>query len=507
MNKPIKKITIILTVISLFPIIFFSINEYLSLNKNEKIIQDIYKNQLEAIIFSINQYSDDIVRSWMFKTEDIIRQNKDEKLLEKSLKEYLPITQSVKNIVLADTSLDVLIAAKFSDSELISKIIKNNINLVRRFFIYKNQNYQKIESIDFGEDVLLLFVTNNDKICLFQLNKKDFVTKNLSGRIRSIASDQFMVGIFHSGNAVYSTENFTIEEAQQRANFWLIPGYQLAMSVKGDTLEEIIHTRIYTNIALIAALGLLMSIGMYFVYRNIKREMELAQIKSDFVSNVSHELRTPLALINMYAETLEMDRIKSEEKKKEYYSIISGETNRLSNIVNRILSFSKLEAGKRNFVIEKIDLNEIAKKIYATYLHHLQNRQFEFLFVTVGEIIIKGDKEAISEVIVNLIDNASKYSKEIKKIILRTGIQDGFGFVEVEDSGIGIAKEEQDKIFDKFYRASKGLIHDTKGTGIGLALVKYIVEGNNGKIELESDTSKGSKFRILFPLEEDKKYV
>jgi two-component system phosphate regulon sensor histidine kinase PhoR len=250
-----------------------------------------------------------------------------------------------------------------------------------------------------------------------------------------------------------------------------------------------------------------MSIGMYFVYRNIKREMELAQIKSDFVSNVSHELRTPLALINMYAETLEMDRIKSEEKKKEYYSIISGETNRLSNIVNRILSFSKLEAGKRNFVLEKIDLNEIAKKIYDTYLHHLQTRQFEFLFVTKGEIIIKGDKEAISEVIVNLIDNASKYSKEIKKIILRTGVQDGFGFVEVEDRGIGIAKEEQDKIFDKFYRASKGLIHDTKGTGIGLALVKYMVEGNNGKIELESDTSKGSKFRILFPLEEDKKYV
>ena len=180
MNKPIKKITIILTVISLFPIIFFSINEYLSLNKNEKIIQDIYKNQLDAIIFSINQYSDDIVRSWIFKTEDIIRQNKDEKLLQKSLKEYLPITQSVKNIVLADTSLDALTAAKFSDSELISKIIKNNINLVRRFFIYKNQNYQKIESIDFGEDVLLLFVTNNDKICLFQLNKKDFVTKNLN---------------------------------------------------------------------------------------------------------------------------------------------------------------------------------------------------------------------------------------------------------------------------------------------------------------------------------------
>ncbi|MFA7288931.1 MAG: HAMP domain-containing sensor histidine kinase [Melioribacteraceae bacterium] len=503
MNKPIKKIAIILAVISLFPIIFFSINEYLSLNKNEKIIQDIYNKQLDAIIFSINQYSDDIVRSWIFKTEDIIRQNKDEKLLQNSLNKYLPITQSVKNIVLADTLLDALTAAKFSDLDSIRKIIKNNINLVRRFFIYKNQNYQKMESIDFGDDVLLLFVTNNDKICVFQLNKKDFVTKNLSGRIRSIASDKFDVGVFHSGETIYSTENFKIEKAQQSANFWLISRYKLAMSVKGGTLEEIIHSRVYTNIALIVALGLLMSIGVFFVYRNIKREMELAQIKSDFVSNVSHELRTPLALINMYAETLEMDRIKSEVKKKEYYSIISGETNRLSNIVNRILSFSKLEAGKRNFVFEKIDLNDSAKKIYETYLHHLQNKEFEFTFVSGGEVLISGDKEAISEVIVNLIDNASKYSNEIKKIILRTGVVNQFGFVEIEDSGIGISQDEQSKIFDKFYRAAKGLVHDTKGTGIGLALVKYIVDGHKGKIELESDTSKGSKFRILFPLEED----
>ncbi len=115
------------------------------------------------------------------------------------------------------------------------------------------------------------------------------------------------------------------------------PDYKIGISLIGQTIEELVQQRALTNILLIGLLTLVLILGVWIVYRNIKKEVEIAQIKSDFVSNVSHELRTPLSLISMFSETLEMDRVKTEEKKREYYSIISQEANRLSKIVNSIL--------------------------------------------------------------------------------------------------------------------------------------------------------------------------
>jgi len=148
---------------------------------------------------------------------------------------------------------------------------------------------------------------------------------------------------------VYSTAN-PVTEYQQSKRLWLIPNYSLGIALRGPTIENLVKDRTYTNVILIAGLTVLMLIVTLYGYRNIKKEVELAQIKSDFVSNVSHELRTPLALISMFAETLVMGRVKSEEKQVEYYSIIQQETERLSKIVNKILSFSKIEAGSGSII-------------------------------------------------------------------------------------------------------------------------------------------------------------
>ena len=166
----------------------------------------------------------------------------------------------------------------------------------------------------------------------------------------------------------------------QQRKLWLLPSFSLAIKLKGETIEDLVSQRAKTNLILIIALTLILIAGAWFVFRNTKREVELAQVKSEFVSNVSHELRTPLSLISMFAETLEMGRVKSEEKKKEYYSIISQEASRLGKIVNKILSFSKMEAGKRNYSFESIDLNEVVEQIYNSYKFHLQNNGFEFVF-------------------------------------------------------------------------------------------------------------------------------
>ena len=160
-----------------------------------------------------------------------------------------------------------------------------------------------------------------------------------------------------------------------------------------------------------------------------------------------------------------------------------------------------MEAGKRTFHFEDSDLNNIAENIFNTYSFHLQNNNFEFNFEAEGNIPpVKIDPEAVSEAIINLIDNAVKYSEDNKVVILRTGKENSFVFVEVEDEGIGISEPDQKKIFEKFFRVSTGHIHNTKGTGLGLSLVKQIVDAHKGKIILWSAPGKGSRFRILLPV-------
>ena len=254
------------------------------------------------------------------------------------------------------------------------------------------------------------------------------------------------------------------------------------------------------NLILIGILLLVLIAAVWFVYRSVKKELELAQAKADFVSNVSHELRTPLALISMFAETLEMDRVKTEEKKKEYYSIISHESNRLGRIVNSILNFSKMEAGKRKFNFAEEDLNEVIVQVYQNYSYHLYNKGFDFEYEPGIDIPkVKIDREAVSEAIVNLLDNAVKYSNETKFIKMVIASENDFVFIEVQDKGIGISEEDQKKVFDKFYRVSSGLVHTTKGTGLGLSLVKQIMDAHKGKIELKSKFGEGSSFKLLFP--------
>jgi two-component system phosphate regulon sensor histidine kinase PhoR len=213
-----------------------------------------------------------------------------------------------------------------------------------------------------------------------------------------------------------------------------------------------VRERVVTNIILISLLTLVLIVGVYIVYRNVKREIEIAQIKSDFVSNVSHELRTPLSLISMFAETLELGRAKTEEKKKEYYSIISREANRLGRIVNTILNFSKMEAGKRKYHFEEKDLNRVIEKIFENYSFHLRNKGFKFEYYP---------------------------GKKLPAI-------------------------DQRKIFEKFFRVSSALVHNTKGTGLGLSIVRHVMDAHGGRVVLKSKKGVGSSFQLLFPIKSGK---
>ena len=519
MNSSVKKIGMILLVIILLPAAVLTSYQFFSINEDEKIIQEIYGNQLNAILFSVNQYSEDIVSDWANQIDEIIRTSAvNQSLLHEKINEFLSVHNYINLIFPADSSNTENIVFSYNEinrAELLNEknifaIIETNKKTIPRLYTYKKSNYRKLEplqNISAENEVVLIFIPeniyNNKTVCGIIINSKQFSEQVLSPKIQSIAQNEFIINIVNekNGEVLYQNQNFSADKITQRRPLWLVPEGSIGILLKDSSIEELVNSKKNTFIIIISLLTISLLLGVWFVYANIKKEIKLAQIKSDFVSNVSHELRTPLALISMFAETLEMGRVNSEEKKNEYYKIISQETNRLGRIVSTILNFSKMEAGKRKFSFIETDLNSILEKVLSTYKFHLQNKGFKLVFEKDENInSIYADEEAVSEAVINLIDNAMKYSGDIKEITIKTGSADGSAFVEINDKGIGIAEEDQKKIFDKFYRVPTGLVHNVKGTGLGLTLVKQITDNHKGGIEVNSKPEKGSTFKLSFPV-------
>jgi signal transduction histidine kinase len=280
----------------------------------------------------------------------------------------------------------------------------------------------------------------------------------------------------------------------------VFPNWQAAIGYSGTTVEDLARDNFRKGLMLVFFLLSLLILGIALILRATTREMRLAQAKSAFVSNVSHELKTPLALIRLFGETLELDRVKSPEKAPEYYRIITAESRRLTQLIDNILDFSKIEAGRKQYELARCNIADVVEDVLSTYKYQLLNTGFE-LTADVRRDLPAAliDRDAISQVVLNLVDNAVKYSTDVKKVVVRTLERDGNIIVEVSDSGIGIPRSEHKKIFEKFYRVSTGSVHNTKGSGLGLAVVKHIVEAHRGQVLVESSPGKGSRFTVLIP--------
>jgi signal transduction histidine kinase len=198
--------------------------------------------------------------------------------------------------------------------------------------------------------------------------------------------------------------------------------------------------------------------------------MKLARLKSDFVANVSHELRTPLALIRLYAETLELGRLTAKEKYQEYFRIIREESERLTALINNILDFSRIEAGRKEYEFKETNLSELVCSTLDSYRFQIEQHGFAFEENIAADIPpVNVDREAIARSLLNLVNNALKYSKDDKFIGVRLYRANGSVKLEVQDHGIGISAGEQEKIFEKFYRCGDPLVHNVKGSGLGLS--------------------------------------
>lgn len=518
MKVPVAKIGLLLLLIIVLPLVFFSAYEVSNMYKNEEMIDSIYTRQLESVIFSINQYSDDVVSGWASEIDDLSTQEGADR--EKQIEDFIRGHLSVNFVFFSDSALpDHFYASRsFRDSipkyqSYFSELLMNQEGTIKRLLQYMRSGYQKIQplDIDLPNQSLFLFASEVSEseynVCGLVVNTESFIRENLGPRIQSVARNTFYISVFNriSSEEVYSNEVSGSRERhiEHKKNLWLFPDYELGIELKGETVEDLVRERTYYNILIIGILDIVLLLAAWFVYRAVRQEVKLAQLKSDFVANVSHEIRTPLAIINMYSETLEMGRVNSEEKKHEYYKVINTETNRLSGIVNKILSFSKIESGKREYKFEDCDLNEIVENLLGTYTHHFNDKGFEYTFHARENLsIIKADAEAVTDALINLIDNAMKYSQEDKKIEISTGRSLSHVYIEVKDYGIGISSKDQKFIFDKFYRVTSGdLAYKAKGSGIGLSIVKHIMDAHGGTITLTSKPGKGSTFTMSFPVD------
>lgn len=509
MTSRLSTIGLILLLVFLAPAVVLTVLEFASIRQNEAVLKEVYANQLDAVLFSINNYSQDVADGWASQLDRI--QVIDPQELNKELNSFLRDAPAVRWMFVqgsdfiqvngkapakADNILKSIEAFRFSQQDTINRL-KN----------YLKKDYRKLEPlVQTGIDslpMLLFFLPQENEeplLCGLFIDPTIYTRQVLAPKMQEVSRQKVIVFIQDKEDQqIYTTEPLTQTQVPQYKPLWLMPSYEVGILIKGQSLEALAARRSYTNLFLIIAMNLVLLLGIIWVYRNIRKEVRLAQKKSDFVSNVSHEIRTPLALISMFAETLSLGRVKNEAKKKEYYDIIGQEAGRLTRTVNKILNFSKMEAGKRTYQMESVDLKALVAEILRTYTYHLKQKGFTHTFTQSDEpCIIQGDREAIAEAFINLIDNAINYSEEEKEISTQLERVNGKVILSVTDKGMGIPEAEQKAIFDKFYRVSSAAIHNTKGTGLGLSLVHHIMEAHGGKVSVNSKRGKGSTFSLEF---------
>jgi signal transduction histidine kinase len=287
----------------------------------------------------------------------------------------------------------------------------------------------------------------------------------------------------------------------------LLPGWRVAVGPAAGSPYVWARAFVWAAYLLLALLVLLSLAALWAALRQASEEIQLAEAKTGFLANVSHELKTPLALIRMAGETLELGRVRNEEERQRFLHVIGRECRRLTHMINHVLDFAKIEAGKKEFRFQRTDLRQVVNETLEVFQPQFDQGKFE-VAVDVPETLapIEADPEAVTQCLMNLLDNAVKYSKDQRSIEVKVRVTPpgtdgdlGEARIQVADHGIGISTRDRERIFDKFFRVEHGMVHDVKGSGLGLSLVRHIAEAHGGRIEVESTPGQGSRFVLVLP--------
>ncbi|MCK4308282.1 GHKL domain-containing protein, partial [candidate division WOR-3 bacterium] len=357
-----------------------------------------------------------------------------------------------------------------------------------------------------NDEILLGYkaISNRDALlfCLDTNRLKEKIVSRIKQALRY--TEEFDYEITDPNNQIFlsSIKTRLLNPSIQESIINQLPGWQIRVRVKeSEALRRNAQIRMYINIGITTVLILIIGISVYFMFRMMHRERELSRMKTDFVSSVSHEMRTPLTTIRMIGEMFQMGSVKDAAMAREYYDTLSEETQRLTRLINKALDFSRMDSGRKPYTFVMEDISKIIIPTVKAFENYSRSNGYTIeLNIQHNLPKIKVDADAISQVILNLLDNAMKYSpvnKDIKIHVYKKGEK---VVIEVIDRGIGIEPGEIDKIFEKFYRVEDELTRRTKGTGVGLSIVKHIVDAHEGKIEVKSKKGEGSTFTVILPM-------
>lgn len=317
----------------------------------------------------------------------------------------------------------------------------------------------------------------------------DHVNQRLAGLCAAAGCKaRLWIGDLRDGASLPATDAFGLEGF----SFFQVVFYK---SETGGVMDVRRHAFAYS----MGLLVLITILGSLLVYRGVSQESRLAQLRTDFVSAVSHEFRSPLSSIMALSERLESARVRDPEQLAQYHRVVGQESRRLSALVGRLLDFAQIEDGKKVYSLERVDLVLIARAAIEACQYTVRPGRIRLCGAETAPLWILADRTAFEHCIQNLIENAVKYSPADAPVVVTCASANGSNVVEVQDRGIGVPLADQEKIFENFYRGRQAADLNVQGVGIGLALVRHVMDGHGGSVSVESRPGEGSRFRLSLP--------
>lgn len=365
-----------------------------------------------------------------------------------------------------------------------------------------------------GVDYLLSYIKRYDKDhnTVFYIVLKvnlDYLIGTFFPEVLQPIGDRVQAGVLGSseevvyGKRISNAGGYLYDRKFESVYLW-----RLVMAPRESSrLRAGAQSRKFSDISLIGLMLGVIVLGTVFLLYGISTEQRVSNMKSEFISNVSHELKTPLSLIRMFAELLMLGKVKTPEKGREYAGIITRESERLARLIDNVLDFSRIERGKAAYEMKAADLGDVVERSLDFFRYRLEreNRQLEFEPPAAsGADALPTtllDENAMTLIVLNLVDNAIKYGGSGPiTVSVRYAAKSDELIVSVRDQGMGIAPDEQRKVFERFYRTREVRTTNIRGSGIGLALVKHITEAHGGRVTVESTPGQGSTFTVILPV-------
>lgn len=400
--------------------------------------------------------------------------------------------------------ITTIISIKLSES-----MIKPINSLVKQLDL-RNENigqfetpYEELEPIIKNADVLMGRIHKNMNKIKAEREKISLITENMVEGMILLDEDMTVLSVNKSalkilGNSFDPTEHTKINHmTNDQQIIGLLEEAKESGAANGIITEK---SRFYRTFANKVYSENTLDFGIIIFFVDVTEEIQSEQIRRDFSANVSHELKTPLTTIKGFGELLENGIFTKEEDVKKYGGMIYRESERLLYLINDIIRLSQIEE-QEHVLNDKIDLLKTAHDVEEILRHKADNREVT-MTIEGGPVQIYGNQSYITELFLNLMDNAIKYNHEGGSLKVTVGIEDGKAFAVFSDTGIGISDEHQSRIFERFYRVDKSRSKKIGGTGLGLSIVKHIVAYHSGEIQLESELEKGTTITVKLPFNE-----